>query len=134
VAAADLALIFAVDGVANPVESILDAPMAAPTGEKFGGVGAVARDTGDGELHFDGGLAVADGGPFQATDLSQARPIEMRCESRTGLKMPPCAATVAFVAGVSFRQRALPLGLARRGKNRAGTRPRWLPSIRVDYL
>lgn len=42
VSTADLALVFAVDGVANPVESILDAPMAAPTGEKLGGVGAFA--------------------------------------------------------------------------------------------
>ena len=42
VPASDLALVFAVSGVANPVESILDTPMAAPTGEQLGGVGAFA--------------------------------------------------------------------------------------------
>jgi hypothetical protein len=134
VAAADLATVFAVGNVANPMQPVFDVPMSAPAGEQLGGVGPLVRDAGDGELHFDGSLAVADRGPFQAADLSQAGPIEMLRQTRAGLQMPLGVTTVTFVAGANFRQRALSLGLARRGKNRAETRPRSLPSIPAGYL
>ncbi len=134
VAAFHSAVVFVVNHVADPMETVFDAPMSAPGVEQSRGVCTCAGDAGDGELDFNRRLAAADRRPFQATNLGQAWPIEMGRQTRAGFEMPLRMATVAFVAGARFRQRALPLGLARRGKNRAETRPRWLPSTPAGCL
>ena len=130
----DPALVLTERHVANPMDSILDAPMTAPVLEQNLRVRPFARDAGDGVLHFHGRAAAAQRGAFLATDLSQAGPVEMRRKTRAGLKMALGAAAVAFFGRASLRKMLLPLRFASGGKKRAEIRPRSPLSARADCL
>ena len=69
VPALDLALVFAEGHVAPPVQAF-QIPMGSPAAQQQVCVARAPRDAGDGVLHLDRGLAIADGRAFQATDLS----------------------------------------------------------------
>ena len=114
----DLALIFAEGHIAQPVQT-LDSPMGSPVADQRCRIGLLRRKTGDGILHLRGLLALADRGAFQATDLSQAGPIEMLRQSDAGLQMPLDETAVSLARRTSLRERLLPLLLGSGGKSRA---------------
>lgn len=80
-----LALVFAEGDVADPVESIFDAPVVAPAGQEQLRIGSRGRDAGNRMLDFDSPLASTSGGPFQPADLLEAGPVEMLGQPRAGL-------------------------------------------------
>ncbi len=69
VARSHLTLILAPRHVADPMQAILDPPMAPPVLEQHRRVGPWTRHAGDGVLLFAGLAAVAKGNAFQAADL-----------------------------------------------------------------
>lgn len=76
-AVTDSAVVFAISGVADPVQTILDVPMASPPVQELTRIGVVARDARDGVLSLDRLFTTAYGAPGETTDLSHAGPIEM---------------------------------------------------------
>lgn len=134
VATAHLALVLAKRDVADPVEPVFDRPVAPPITKQLVRICFLARQTRDGVLDLHRLDAFADGGAFQAADLGQTRPVKMVCQPRAGLEVPLSVAAVAFFGRACFRERLLALGFACRGKNPAGNRPQWLPSVPADCL
>lgn len=128
------AVVFAKGRVADPMQAVFDAPVAPPVLQQEGRVGPVRRDARDGVLNFRRRLAAPDGRPFEPADLSQAGPVELPRQTGTGLQMPLSAAAVSLVERARFRELSLPRRFARRGKNRAGNRPRSPPSVRDGCL
>lgn len=82
VAFADTALVFAPDDVAWPMQTVFDAPVAAPPGQQKRCAGLVSRYAGNGIDDFNGLASPALPDTFQATDLRQARPVQMAGQSR----------------------------------------------------
>ena len=55
----DSTLVFAVSGVANPMQTILDIPVLAPPTEELARISLITRNAGDGVLCLGGLFAVA---------------------------------------------------------------------------
>ena len=55
--------------VANPMQSVLDSPMAPPDFEKLRGIRFATREAGDGVLDFRGPLTLSLGCSFQTNNL-----------------------------------------------------------------
>jgi hypothetical protein len=133
VATFDLAFVFAEGHVADPMVAF-HAPMGSPAAQHQGRVVGATRETGDGVLQLDSGLALADGRAFQAADLSQTRPVQMFGQASAGLKMALLPPSMPLVRRAGFRQRLLSLLLGSGGKIPAEIPLRSRPSARVDCL
>jgi len=81
----DSATVFVPVGVADPMQTILDAPMPTPECQQLGCARALGRKTGDRVRDFLCLLTPTGSRPFQAADLGEARPHELRNDPRTGL-------------------------------------------------
>lgn len=126
--------IFAQADVADPVEAILDAPVATIEAEQFGGRSPLGGEAGDGvgDVRRHASLLFDDA--FDAADLLEARPIEEFRQPRTGLQMPLRNAAMSFVDRVMLGQLLLALAFATGGKIPAEIRLRSPPSARVGCL
>ena len=131
---ADAAFVLAELHVPRPVQTVLDAPMAAPPGQKLSGVCLCAGDTADGVGHLDCAMPFAPGRAFQAADLGQARPQAATSQARRGLQAAPFNSAVRLVEAVSLIQISLSLLLSRRGKKPAEIQPQSLASAQADCL
>ena len=92
----DAATVFLPEGVTDPMDAILDAPMTSPEREQLGGVDAAGREAGDRVLHFFHELAVAQRLSLQSADLGEPRPGESRRDPRAGLQTTAHAPAVFF--------------------------------------
>jgi len=101
------------------MQTIFDAPVAAPMPKQKRRVSPPAREAADGVLDFDRRATFASGRAFETTDLSQAGPIEMPGQPRAGLQMPPDMTAMPLGNSARLRQRRLPLLFGDGGKNRA---------------
>lgn len=127
VAEFDAAAVLPQRHVPHPVELVFNVPVLAPEGKQQPGVSSLGSQAGDSMLHLDRFFAAALRDALQPTDLGQAGPVEMLGQTGAGLQMPPDEAAVSLLDFAGARELLLPLFLARRGKKRAETRPRWLP-------
>src|SRR5262249_34110936 len=103
-ATTDTAAVLAKGHVADPVQTVLDGPVASPDVQQPFGVGPPRWQASDGVVHFSHLLAVAARNPLQAADLGRARPGEMRHDPRAGLKMSANTTTVVFGLRRSLRE------------------------------
>ena len=67
--------------VANPVQAIFDAPVLAIERKQFGRRRASWRQTGDRVTDFAGDNSVFLYGAFDATNLRDPRPVQLRCQT-----------------------------------------------------
>jgi hypothetical protein len=134
VAEFDATAVLAEGHVPHPVEFVFNVPVPAPERKQQAGISSLGSQAGDGVLHLDGFFAIAMRGALQPTDLCQAGPVEMFREARASLQMSPDDAAVSLLDFAGARELLLALFLVRRGKKRASTRPRWLPSTRAGCL
>ena len=101
------------------MQAIFNAPVTTPTANQKRRVSPFTRKTADGVLDFDRGVTLAVGRAFETANLSQARPMEMACQPRTGLQMSPNVAAVTLRRCAGLRQRLASLIFGGGGKNRA---------------
>jgi len=127
-----LALVLAERDIAHPMQAIFNTPVAAPTPYQKRRVSPFARKAGDGVLNLDRRAAFALGRTFETADLSQAGPIEMPGQPRTGLQMPPDTTAMSLGNRTRFRERCLSLLFGGGGKNRAENPLPQRPSVRAD--
>lgn len=95
--------VFAKGDVADPVQAIFDAPVAAIQSEQISGRRSLSREAGDGVGDFRRHASLLLGDAFDAADLRKAGPIEELGQARTGLQLPLGEAAVAFVLRAMFR-------------------------------
>ena len=107
--------IFAQAHVADPVQAVFDAPVAAIEGEQIGSGRALGGEAGDGvgDLGRHASLLLNDA--FDAADLLETRPSEEFGQPRTGVQMPLGEAAMAFIDGAMFGELFLSLAFARGG-------------------
>lgn len=118
-AGADSTAVLAECGIADPVQSVLNAPMPTPPRQQLRGIGLVPRSAGHGVLDFHGRFAAALRSAFQATGLRQARPVEDARQSRAGLQMAGDDTAVFLSMRPRFGELCLPLLFAVGGKSPA---------------
>jgi len=114
------------------MQTIFDAPVAAPMPEQKRRVSPFARKAADGVLDFDRRAAFASGRAFETAHLGQAGPIEMPGQPCAGLQMPPNMTAVPLGNSARLRQRRLPLLFGGGGKNRAEIPLPQRPLARAD--
>lgn len=112
----DLAGIFGKRHVANPMDAILDAPMATPPSKQSRCVRLSARSTGDGVLDFGHLFAASMRLSYEAADLGQTWPVQLAAQPRTGLQPSTNAAAVFFPDRLGNVKVRFPLLFVRRGK------------------
>ena len=66
----DLAFVFAKGHVANPMQTVFDAPVTAPVFQEKGRIRQFAGKAGDGVLDFDRRVAMTLGRAFETENLS----------------------------------------------------------------
>jgi hypothetical protein len=83
-----LAFVLAERHIANPMQTIFDAPVTSPIPQQKRRIRLFSRKAGDGVLDFNlWRMAFAFGRAFKTANLTQAGPIEMSGQSRAGLQM-----------------------------------------------
>ena len=68
--------VFAERDVADPVQAIFDAPVAAIQSEQIGGGRSLSREAGDGIGNLRRHASLLFDGAFDAADLREARPVK----------------------------------------------------------
>lgn len=131
---ADSVVVFAEDGIANPVQPVLDVPMVDPPREETRRVGLRARDAGDGVGRFEGLAAAMFHASGEPADLSQAGPIYASRKSRGGLQTIMGVPTVPFGGGVRRLAISLMLMPGVGGKIPTGIRRQSALSVPADCL
>jgi hypothetical protein len=83
-----LAFVLAERHIANPMQTIFDAPVTSPMPQQNRRVSLLSRKAGDGVLDFNlWRMAFAFGRAFETANLTKAGPIEMSGQARAGLQM-----------------------------------------------
>ena len=96
------------------MQTILDAPVVTPQAEEATSIGLVARQTGDGVLHFGGRLAFALARSFQTNDLLESWPArEKGHDTGAGPKRTRNDAAMLFAMRLCLAQ--IPVGLTLTG-------------------
>src|SRR3954452_20028324 len=112
--------VLAAGPIADVVQAVLDSPMPSRDVEQGGGVGALARQAGDGVHDLDAVLAAHAAASLDAADLAQTRPLAERGgEALAALQASDLDAPVPLLDRLdpSHVRRGRPL---RRGGNPAG--------------
>src|SRR3954465_14234858 len=120
VAGSGAAGVLAAGPIADVVQAVLDSPMPSRDVEQGGGVGALARQAGDGVHDLDAVLTAQAASSLDAADLAQTRPLaEIGGEALAALQASDLDAAVPLLDRLdpSHVRRGRPL---RRGGNPAG--------------
>ena len=113
----DAAAVFLPQRIADPVQTIFNAPVISPESKKCCCVGLPRRQTGDGILYFGGQLAFALGRSFQTNDLLEAWPArEKGHDPRTRLETARYNTTMLFAVRLCLAQIAVGFTLTGGGK------------------
>jgi hypothetical protein len=99
---ASATLILAHRHIADPVQTILDAPMAAVQRQYLLGIGAIGPKACDRVRYFRCSLAVDDTRSLDANRLGKAWPLKIATQSRTDLEMADFNPPVSFVDFANF--------------------------------